>query len=69
MIAIESLNFLIKKYILDYSQKHPKIDETLPYAKQLEQLKSQKSKIYLFKIFIIVLVASLLLASLTQIEW
>ncbi|PZV99250.1 PhnE/PtxC family ABC transporter permease [Metamycoplasma auris] len=69
MIVIESLNFLIKKYILEYTHKHPKIDDSLPYEKQLEQLKSQKSKMYIFKIFIIILIVSLLVASLTQIEW
>ncbi|ENY68642.1 Hypothetical protein, predicted transmembrane protein [Metamycoplasma auris 15026] len=69
MIIIESLNFLIKKYILDYTQKHPKINDSLPYEKQLEQLKKQKSKIYIFKIFITILIIGLLLGSLTQIEW
>lgn len=69
MIFIETLNFLIKKYILDYSQKHPTIDEKLPYKKQLEQLKSQKSKMFIFKIFILIFVISLIIASLTQIEW
>lgn len=69
MILIEGLNFTIKKYILDYSQKHPKIDEKLPYEQQLEQLKKQKSKMYIFKIFIVLLIVALVLASLTQIEW
>ncbi|MGX9372656.1 PhnE/PtxC family ABC transporter permease [Mycoplasma sp. 3398] len=69
MIVIEALNYMIKKFILEYSQKHPQIDEKLPFAKQLEQLKKQKSKIYIFKIFVIILVFALILASLTQIEW
>lgn len=69
MILIEGLNFLIKKYILEYSQKHPIIDEKLPYKKQLEQLKEQKSKIYIFKIVIIVFICAMIIASLTQIEW
>ncbi|MBN4089651.1 PhnE/PtxC family ABC transporter permease [Mycoplasma enhydrae] len=69
MILIETLNFLIKKYILEYSQKHPKIDDKLPYKEQLKQLKEQKSKMYIFKIFIIIFVVSLVIASLTQIEW
>ncbi|WP_029608617.1 PhnE/PtxC family ABC transporter permease [Mycoplasma simbae] len=69
MIMIEALNFAIKKFILDYSQKHPKIDEKLPYEQQLAQLKQQKSKMYIFKIFIILLIVALVIASLTQIDW
>ncbi|WP_373598019.1 PhnE/PtxC family ABC transporter permease [Metamycoplasma equirhinis] len=69
MILIELLNYVIKKYILEFTPKHPNIDAKLPFSEQVNQLKRQKSKIYIFKIIIAIFIAIIFIATLLQIEW
>ncbi|WP_373440935.1 PhnE/PtxC family ABC transporter permease [Metamycoplasma equirhinis] len=69
MILIELLNYVIKKYILEFTPKHPNIDAKLPFLEQVNQLKRQKSKIYIFKIIIAIFIAIIFIATLLQIEW
>jgi len=44
---LELINFLVRKYFLEKTPKHPKIDDKLPYNEQLKQLKKQKPKTYI----------------------
>lgn len=70
MTLLEVFNFVIKKYFLEYTPKHPTIDEKLPLNKQIESLKKQRPKIYIWKIvFWIALIALVIVTIATQIEW
>ncbi|MBN0970689.1 PhnE/PtxC family ABC transporter permease [Mycoplasma phocoeninasale] len=69
MVLLEFVNSLIKKYFLEFSAKHPNIDEKLPYEERVKSLKSQKPKTYIWKIIFAVALLALVAASLSQISW
>ncbi|MBU4691304.1 PhnE/PtxC family ABC transporter permease [Mycoplasma zalophi] len=69
MIFLEIFTFLVKKWILDYSAKHPKIDETADFETKLQQLKAQKPKNIYVKISVSILIFVLFIASLFSIEF
>ncbi|MBU4693211.1 ABC transporter permease subunit [Mycoplasma sp. CSL7491-lung] len=69
MILLEIFTFLVKKWILEYSPKHPTIDENLNFKKKLEQLKKQKPKNIYIKITISIIIFILFIISLFSIEF
>ncbi|QKT05710.1 ABC transporter permease [Mycoplasma sp. OR1901] len=69
MVILEVFTFLVKKWILEYSAKHPKIDEGLDFKAKLEQLKKQKPKNIYIKIIVSIIVFSLFIASLFSVEF
>ncbi|WP_027120444.1 PhnE/PtxC family ABC transporter permease [Mycoplasmopsis lipofaciens] len=69
IIFVEFLNFLVKKYILEFIPKHPKISNKDTFETQLQQLNKQKPKNYWWKIILIILILALVVASIFQIEW
>ncbi|AXE60595.1 alkylphosphonate ABC transporter permease [[Mycoplasma] phocae] len=69
MIILEFINYLIKKYFLEFSAKHPNIDEQLSYEDKLKSLKKQKPKIYIWKIVFGIALLALICASLVQVNW
>lgn len=69
IILIETMNFLIKKFILEYKPKHVVIDKTKTHNEQVEQLVKQKPKIWILKLAIAIIVLALIVASLIQIDY
>ena len=69
MIMLELINFLVRKYFLEKTPKHPKIDDKLPYNEQLKQLKKQKPKTYIWKISLAIVIIALIIAASFQVDW
>ncbi|WP_051599915.1 PhnE/PtxC family ABC transporter permease [Mycoplasma elephantis] len=69
MIILEVFNYLIKKYLLEYTPKHPNIDSSLELKDQIDSLKKQKPKIFYAYLTLIILLAILTIATLFEVEW
>ncbi|QJR43938.1 PhnE/PtxC family ABC transporter permease [Mycoplasma miroungirhinis] len=69
MIILEFFTFFVKKWILDYRAKHPKINENADFETRLKQLKQQKPKNIYIKVIVSILVFALFITSLFSIDF
>lgn len=69
MILIEVMNYIIRIYVLSNVQKHVVIDKSSSLKEQITQLRKQKSKIWILKLFIVLFIVGISIASLTNIEF
>ncbi|WP_051675955.1 PhnE/PtxC family ABC transporter permease [Ureaplasma canigenitalium] len=69
VVLLEILNFIIKKFFLEATPKHPKVDEKLGYNDYLKALKKQKPKTYLWKVFLFIGITALAIAAFFQIKF